>query len=301
MTVKPDIVGIGVCTLDHLMTVPHMPGDNVNMRGGQYAQQPGGLASCALVAASRLGARCKIISQVGDDEAGVAIRNELRSEGVDTSLLFTRRGRESHISLILVNEATGERSIMTRAPTGQPVALAEISRDAVIGAKVLFIDSQTELTLRAAQWAREAGMRVVLDPAAPYADMQAILSLTDVPIVPLPWAKAWMPGASPAAVAGALHKAGAYIAVVTLGERGSVICHAGGTAHIPAFPVDVVDTTGAGDAYHGAFLAALLEDWSPGRMARFASAVGSLNCRALGGRAALPSRAEVDALLAQHD
>ena len=67
---------------------------------------------------------------------------------------------------------------------------------------------------------------------------------------------------------------------------------------IPAFPVDVVDTTGAGDAYHGAFLYALLQDWDVPRMARFASAVGSLNCRAMGGRVALPTRSEVDHFLA---
>lgn len=298
MTVAPDIVGIGVCTVDHLMTVPHMPGDNVNMRGGRYIMQPGGLASCALSAASRLGARCKIISHVGDDDAGAYIRRQLRNEGVDASLLLTRSGAESHISLILVNENTGERSIMTRTPTGKAIAPSEIRRGDITAAKLLFIDNVNALTLQAATWAREAGMTVVLDPAAPYEKMRQILPLVDVPIVPQPWAKAWMPGQPPEHVAKALLDHGARIAVVTLGERGSVVAWRGGVAHIAAFPVDVVDTTGAGDAYHGGFMAALLEEaWTPAQMARFASAVGSLNCRALGGSAALPSRAEVDAVL----
>ena len=294
-----DIVGIGVCTVDHLMTVPHMPGDNVNMRGGQYIMQPGGLASCALSAAARLGARCRIISHVGDDDAGAYIRRQLQREGVDTSLLLTRDGGESHISLILVNETTGERSIMTRTPTGRAIAPDEIRREDIIAAKVLFIDNVNAVTVQAAQWAREAGMTVVLDPAAPYAVMRQILPLVDVPIVPKPWANAWMPGQPAENVALALHEAGARIAVVTLGERGSVVAWRGGVEQIDAFPVDVVDTTGAGDAYHGGFMAALLEEgWTPRQMARFASAVGSLNCRALGGSAALPKRAEVDAALA---
>lgn len=296
-----DIVGIGVCTVDHLMKVPHMPGNNVNMKASAYLRQPGGLASCALVAAARLGARTKIIALVGDDDAGQYIRSELESEGVDTSSLIARSGSESHISLILVDEWTGDRSIITRPPTGRPIALSEIRREDITAAKVLFIDDVSELTLQAARWAREANMNVVLDPARPYEIIKEVLPYVDVPIVPEQWAEAWMPGRPPEAVAEALCAEGAAIAAVTLGARGSVVSWEGGTRHIPAFPVDVVDTTGAGDAYHGAFMAALLEDWEVPRMARFAAAVGSLNCRAIGGRTALPARQEVDRFLTGFD
>ncbi|MDE2856265.1 MAG: PfkB family carbohydrate kinase [Chloroflexota bacterium] len=299
MSNAPDIVGIGVCTVDHLMTVPHMPGNNVNMKASSYLRQPGGLASCALVAAARLGARTKIIALVGDDADGQYIRHELESEGVDASQLIARAGGESHVSLILVDEGTGDRSIITRPPTGKPIALSEITREDITSAKALFIDDVTELTLQAARWAREANMKVVLDPARPYAIIKEILPYVDVPIVPQQWAEAWMPGRAPEAVAEALCEEGAAIAAVTLGARGSVVSWEGGTRHIPAFQVDVVDTTGAGDAYHGAFMAALLEDWEAPRMARFAAAVGSLNCRAIGGRTALPTRDEVDAFLRQ--
>ena len=299
MSNAPDIVGIGVCTVDHLMTVPHMPGDNINMKASMYLRQPGGLASCALVAAARLGARAKIIALVGDDAAGQYIRHELEGEGVDASKLIARAGSESHVSLILVDERTGDRSIITRPPTGRPIALGEITREDITAARVLFIDDVTELTLQAARWAREANMNVVLDPARPYEIIKEVLPYVDVPIVPEQWAEAWMPGRPPEAVAEALRAGGAAIAAVTLGARGSVVSWEGGTRHIPAFQVDVVDTTGAGDAYHGAFMAALLEEWDVPRMARFAAAVGSLNCRAMGGRTALPTRYEVDTFLSQ--
>ena len=297
MTRSPDIVGIGVCVVDHLMIVPHMPGNNVNMRSSIYLQQPGGLASCALVAAARLGASTKIIARIGDDDAGRYIRRDLESEGVDTSLLLERPGSESHVSLILVDENSGDRSIITRVPTGPPIGAHEISRGDITGANVLFIDNNTELTLQAARWAREAGMRVVLDPAQPYEEIAELLTFVDVPIVPQQWARAWMPDRPVEAIAEALQRAGAAIAVVTMGERGSLVCWDGGLEHIPAFPVNVVDTTGAGDAYHGGFMVALLQDWDVPAMARFASAVGSLNCRALGGRQALPTRQELDAYL----
>ena len=104
----------------------------------------------------------------------------------------------------------------------------------------------------------------------------------------------------PAAVAERLCDEGASIAIVTLGERGSVIFWERGIEEIPAFAVEVADTTGAGDAYHGAFMYALLQDWDVPRMARFASAVGSMNCRAIGGRSALPTRHEVEEFLAAH-
>ena len=294
-----DIIGIGVCTVDHIMTVPKMPGDNVNMRAGSYVRQPGGLASCALAAAAKLGARCKIIANIGADEDGRYIRQQLEAEGIDTSLLLTRPGSASHVSLILVNERTGERSIMTRLPTGEPVQAQEFKREDIASARVLFVDNINDATLQAAKWARDAGMRVLLDPARPYAEIKPLLRYVDVPIVPEAWARAWMPQQPPAAVTQRLRDDGAEIAVVTLGERGAVVSWGGETRAFPAYAVDVVDTTGAGDAYHGAFLYALLQGWDVPRMAQFAAAVGALNCRALGGRHALPTLAETDAFLAR--
>ena len=294
MATTPDIVGIGVCTVDHLVTVPRMPHRNENMRALNYRRQPGGLASCSLVAAARLGARTKIISRIGDDAIGDYIRRDLQSEGVDVSLLLEEAGSESHVSVILVDEGSGDRSIITRPPTGSAIRPTEIKREDLYGAQVLFVDNMTPATLQLAAWAREAGIKVVLDPALPYAGIKPLLALVDIPIVPEQWAKAWLPDQPPEEVARRLFDAGAEIAIVTLGERGAVVCWDEGLRRFHAYAVDVVDTTGAGDAYHGAFMYALLQGWDVPRMAKFASAVGSLNCRAMGGRSALPNRAEVD-------
>lgn len=293
----PDIVGIGVCTVDHIVTVPRMPQRNENMPALNYLRQPGGLASCALVAAARLGASTKIIGRIGDDENGDYIRRDLQGEGVDASQLLVGAGSESHVSVILVDEPTGERSIITRPPTGLAISPDEIKREDITGARVLFVDTISEVTMQAARWARDAGMTVVLDPARPYTAIKPLLEFVDVPIVPEAWAGAWLPG-EPEGAARRLFDEGASIAIVTLGERGSVVCWEGGMENIAAFEVEVADTTGAGDAYHGAFMYGLLQDWDAPRMARFASAVGSLNCRAMGGRNALPTRSDVDMFLA---
>lgn len=301
MTTAPDIVGIGVCTVDHLVTVPRLPHRNENMRALNYMRQPGGLASCSLVAAARLGAKTKIISRIGDDALGEYIRRDLESEGVDVSLLLEEAGSESHVSLILVDEGSGDRSIITRPPTGTAIGPAEIKRDDLAGARVLFVDNITPASMQLATWARKGDIKVVLDPAHSYAEIKPLLALVDVPIVPEQWARAWLPDEPPEAVARRLFDEGAEIAVVTLGERGAVVCWEQGLCEVPAYPVEVVDTTGAGDAYHGAFMYALLQGWDVPRMARFASAVGSLNCRAMGGRSALPTRDEVEQFMRRAD
>ena len=99
-----------------------------------------------------------------------------------------------------------------------------------------------------------------------------------------------------------LYHAGAKIAVVTLGERGSVVCWAWWYRYMcPLLRLMWWIQPARGDAYHGAFMYALLQDWEAPEMARFASAVGSMNCRAMGGRAALPTREEVDEFLETYD
>ena len=239
MSATLDIVGIGVCTVDHLVTVPRMPHRNENMKALNYTRQLGGLASISLIAAARLGARAKIISRIGDDDNGAYIRGVLQSEGLDVSQLLVEAGSESHVSVILVHQPTGDRSIITRPPTGEPISLGEIQRDVMTAARVLFVDDINDTTLQAARWAQAAGMKVVLDPARPYAEIKPLLSCVDVPIVPAYWAENLMPGKPPAAVAERLVGEGAEIAVVTLGERGAVVCWEGGTRAIPAYPVDV--------------------------------------------------------------
>lgn len=300
MTSYPDIVGIGVCTVDHLMQVPRMPLNNETMRAASYMRQTGGLASSALVAAARLGAKTKIIGRIGDDENGEFIRRVFADEGVDASHLLIEPGTDSHVSVILVNMQTGDRSIVSRPAAGRPIMPTDITREVITGAKVLFIDDVTPAAMQAAAWARAAGMWVVMDPFCPYPAAKAILPYVNAPIVPEHWARDWMPHQPPEAVVEALYNEGAEIAIVTLGARGCLVYSDEGLRTFPAYAVEVVDTTGAGDAYHGAFMYALLQNWDLERRVRFAAAVGSMNCRALGGRTALPTRAEVDAFLAEH-
>ena len=141
---SPDIVGIGICTVDHRLSVSQMPQYGLSIKASQHLQQSGGLVASALVAATRLGATSKIYARIGDDDEGEYIRKDLESENVDASKLIVEPNTHTHISMILVDSNTGERSFVSRWSTGSPIKLDEINREDITSAKILFLDNVTE-------------------------------------------------------------------------------------------------------------------------------------------------------------
>ncbi len=294
----PDVIGIGACTADMLFVVPQLPAFGRSWRASQYLRQSGGPVATALVTLARLGVSTRFVGRVGDDPEGMFIREEFRKEGVDVSRLMLEPNVFSRAVLVLVDQTTGERCFTSRRETNTPLALSDLDRQEIASAKVLHLDNADEASVQAAKWAKAAGVTVVLDGTWHSEVLtKSLLPLVDVPIVSEAFAQGWMPGASPEAIVQRLCEFGARIAVVTLGERGCVAKWEAGLLTFPAFPVDVVDTTGAGDAFHGGFIYGVLQDWSVEEIVRFASAVASLNCCQLGGRTGLPTVEEVHQFL----
>jgi ribokinase len=151
--------------------------------------------------------------------------------------------------------------------------------------------------LTAAQWMRDAGGIVVLDANRPRPRLDELLPLVDVLITNASFPEAVTGERDTAAAACELMRTGASTVVSTLGDNGCQCFTSDLSVHVPGFPVDVVDTTGAGDAFHGAFIYGLLQDWSLEQTAMFANAVAAVNCTALGGRPGLPTLQEVRAFL----
>ena len=294
----PDVIGIGTCTADMLFVVPQPPTYGRSWRASQYLRQSGGPVATALVTLARLGVSTRFIGRVGDDPEGVFIREEFQKEGVDVSRLMLEPNVLSRAVLVLVDQTTGERCFTSRRETNTPLTISDLNRQEIASAKILHLDDADEASVQAAKWAKAAEVTVVLDGTW-HSELitDRLLPLVDIPIVSEAFAQGWMPGALPEMVVQRLHEFGARIAVVTLGERGCVAKWEGGLLTFPAFPVDVVDTTGAGDAFHGGFIYGVLQDWSATEIIRFASAVASLNCRQLGGRSGLPILEEVNQFL----
>ena len=294
----PEVIGIGLCTVDLLFLLPQPPSCKGTMRAAAHLRQGGGPVPTALVTLARLGASTRFIARIGDDGDGAYIREEFEREGVDTSRLLVEADSLTRVTLVLVDQETGERGFTTRPDTCAPLAPEDIDPAEIAAARLLHLDDADEPCMQAAKWAQEAGTCVVFDGTWMHEKLEEFLPLVDVPIVSEPFVDEWMPGTPPAAVVERLCDLGAKVAVFTLGAKGCVARWDEKTWAFPSFPIEVVDTTGAGDAFHGGFIYGLLQEWEVEETIRFASAVAALNCRQLGGRTGLPTREAVEDFLA---
>ncbi|MGH2530753.1 MAG: carbohydrate kinase family protein [Thermomicrobiales bacterium] len=285
------IVGVGRPTVDRLIAVPHTPSFGAGMIVRSLGIFGGGPVATALVAARRLGWETALIARVGEDETGQEIIRGLATDGVDTELIAVDPAARGATSTILVDPA-GARSIL-HDPGGQtdPVIAAEIEA-AIRSSAGLMLERRTDAAMSAARIARDAGIPVLLDAGGHDADILDLVALATIVIASTYHAQKRR--LTPEAAARELHDLGVETAIVTLGEDGAIAIAGNTTHHQPAFPVDVVDTTGAGDIYHGAFFVAYLEGMPLPESMRFAAMAAALKCRQHGGRAGIPTRAELD-------
>jgi ribokinase len=264
-----------------------------------FAISGGGPVSTALVALARLGARTGYLGSVGDDDAGSNLRRAYAEEGIDTSHLRVRPGTRSPVCICLVQAGTGKRAILCYRGTTGEVQLEPADRLYITSALFLHLDAHhMDAAIAAAQWVHEAGGVVVLDANRTRPRLDELLPWVDVLITNahFPTAYTGEPVLEQAARS-LLSKTRAGLVVSTLGERGCLCITAEQESYVPGFQVPVVDSTGAGDAFHGAFIYGLLQGWTIERIATFANAVAAMNCTALGGRAGLPRLPEVEKFL----
>jgi len=298
------IVGVGLSTIDVLIRLREMPTFERGGRMSGFALQGGGPVATAMVAAARLGARVGYVGVAGTDETGDMKVRGLSSEGVDVSRMVRRPGPEKHIVCVYVHEETGERTfcgMRDRSPEW-PLKPEELDRAYVTSAPFLHLDGMgSDAAMQAARWAREAGRTVVFDGAkvtsGDRTHLCEFIELVDVLIggsgfVPaLTGERDWRAAGRKALAMGP------KIVVQTEGDQGSYTMTADGEFHVPAFKVPVLDTTGAGDVFHGAYIVGLLQGWDLHRVALFSTAVSAIKCGKLGGRAGIPTFAETLAFL----
>jgi len=308
----PPVVGLGYCPYDILAVVPHMPVfDDVRMtHASALAYDGGGPVGTALAAVARLGIPAGYIGVLANDREGRWLRELFIAERVDVSRLRMSDGAGTNVCLLLVEEETARRAIVCR-PQVSPATLTldEEDRRYVQAGRALHLDGQfLPAAIQAARWAREAGVPVCFDGNHPRPGLEELLPLVDWLVVAESFPRKATGQADPARAAEELLSLGPRLLVVTLGEAG---CQAWtraatpgaaprGPLTMPAFPVRAVDTTGAGDAFHGGFVYAMLQGWELPRVLAFANAVAGLNCQTLGGRRGLPDLPAVQALLQAH-
>ncbi len=298
-----DIVGLGMATLDVLVRLKDMPTWERGSRMSAFSFDGGGPVATAMVAAARLGAKVGFVGTAGNDEsADIKIRS-LTRHGVDVSHLMRRPTPEMQVVLVCVHEETGERVFSgLQRFWDWSLRPEELDRDYITSAKFLHLDgSHPEAARQAAIWMHEAGKLVMYDGAKvgtrARPAMGDLMRHVDILICGSGFAQA-LTGVEGIWEAGrAALKAGPRVVVQTEGEDGAYTVTADDEFHTPAFKVNVVDTTGAGDVFHGAYLVGLLRGWDLRRTALFSTAVSAIKCGALGGRAGIPNYDQAIAFL----
>ena len=282
------ITGIGYCGMDYLCRVPHVPHDD-KVELLESLIQGGGPCATAIVAAARLGADAAFGGTVGDDARGDQIMRGFADEGVDTRDVKVRRGAESPAGFCWIEQKSGTRSIAWTHGTARPLGPREIDHDRIAASHVLHLDGhQTQAALAAATLARSRGVLVSIDAGTLVPDIEALLARCDLVIASEKFAARSTGEASPGRALKKLFAGPCRFAAVTLGKAGSIGFDGKRLYKCPAFKVDVVDTTGAGDVYHGAFIFAYARGNTWEACMRFATAVAALKCTKFGGRTGIP-------------
>ncbi len=284
------VVCVGLSCLDHVWRVERFPPVASRTDASDYRVQGGGPAATAAVAAARLGVRAELVALHGDDAAGETLLAELAGHGVEVSAVRRLPGALSFVSAVLVAR-NGERWIFPYRGRGlqdDPAWLAGVS---FAGAGALVIDLRhPRLCRAAAESARAEGVAVVAD----YGNLRHFehAHLADHLLVSRECAAELLGRDEPAAALTRLRQRSDQVVGITLGADGVLLDDGSDTVRLLAPTVEAVDTTGAGDVFHGAYAAGLARGFAARQAAAYAVAVAAMACRTFGARTGIPSDAE---------
>lgn len=295
-----DILVVGSINADLVVRAPRFPAPGETLSGEDLKIIPGGKGANQAVAAARQGSSVAMVGRVGNDSFGPDLIGNLKQNGVDTTHVMTDPQSASGTAIIVV-DANGQNSIVLSPGGNGRVTKEDLNPVAFAQYKLLLLQLEipVQTVLAAARRAKESGVRVILNPAPAYPLPDELFSLSDV-IVPNEPELSMLTGESvhdmPSAenAARALLGRGAKNVVVTLGSRGALIVNHELTRHVPAFQVEVVDSTAAGDAFIGGFASALLQDRSIEEAVRYGCGCGALAATKFGAQPSLPTREEVE-------
>jgi sulfofructose kinase len=299
--VKP-IICVGHAALDFVYRIEAFPPVPTKVRSLEHIESGGGMAANAAATIARLGGLVELWSRTGADSAGERIHAFLEQEGVDIRHVRTYEGARSSTSAVIV-DGKGERLIIGERDHAMSMDASWLPLERVAEAAAVVSDLRwVEGTRAAFTAARAAGVPTLLDAdLGGGGSLDEFLCLADYAIFSGPALDAFAAGASEQERLKRVLALGVRLAGVTRGAAGYTWASAEGQGgHQPAFATEIVDTTGAGDAFHGAFAWALAQGHTFADCARIAAAVSALKCRRLGARSGLPTLEELNSFLKAH-
>jgi sulfofructose kinase len=295
-----DIVGLGLNATDTVIRVREFPALGGKERLLSSSMQAGGQIATALVTCQRLGLWARYIGKLGDDLGGRFQLASLRHEGMDLKYVGVARHTPNQLAYIVVDEATGERTVFWDRHPRLTIKPSELRPEALRGARALLIDGcDVDACFTAARWARAQGIPVVADLDTVYKKVEKLFPFIDYMIASANFLPALTGDDDPFRVLEYMAREfGMPVPGMTLGRDGALVLCKGRFHYSPGFVVETVDTTGAGDVFHGAFIYGLVSGWEMHRTLEFANAMAGLNCTALGARGGISTRAKAEKLMA---
>lgn len=297
-----DVAGVGLNATDTIIRLPHFPSSDSKVEILSAEVLPGGQVASAMVACQAWGLQTRYVGKVGDDAAARMQRDELARAGVESHLVEAS-ATSSQIAFILVDQRSGERTVLWKRDPRLELQANELQRDWVVRSRLLLVDGHdTASAVMAARWAREAGIPVVADLDNLYTGVEGLLEHTDFMIssreFPARLLKVKDPLKSLPMIS---QRFGCKLCAVTLGMEGVLAWDGNRFHYTPAFRVDAVDTTGAGDIFHAGFLFGMSQGWQLDRILEFGCAAAALNCTAPGARGGIRPLKEIVAMMQAGD
>lgn len=293
-----DVVGLGLNAVDFLCIVPYYPKFNTKVEMLEFNKQGGGQIATAMVALSRWGISTSYIGKIGDDELGKFTIQELRKEKVDIKNVVIEKGAASQFAFIIIDKKSGERTIVWKKEDKTLMRPSDIKKEDITSGYILHLDGhEIEAALQGAKWAKEEGVKIVLDAESTKKGTDKLIRLTDVLITSEDFPKKFLGIKDLKKALKVMHSMGPEIVVITRGKNGAVALTNEEYITSAGFPVNTKDTTGAGDIFHAGFIYGLIKRWSINRTLLFANASSALKCRELGGRKGIASLKEINSFL----
>lgn len=299
---KGIILVVGSLNMDLVVQAPRHPAVGETILGGEFRTFPGGKGANQAVAASRLGARVRMIGRLGADNFGEALLLTLKNDGVDTQFISRDPTTATGVALITVS-AAGKNTIVVAPGANAQLSIQDLEAAGAAFQTAQILVTQLESPLpvikRAVELARQYGVKTILNPAPAQPLEAKLLEQIDY-LIPNEHELALLSGSADLKIGiGKLQQLGVKNLIVTLGESGVTVVQGKQSHHIPAFKVEAVDTTAAGDAFIGAFAVALSQGLDVFQAARWGNAAGALATTLPGAQPSLPNRNALEELVAR--
>ncbi|MBN9309187.1 ribokinase [Devosia sp.] len=305
---RAPVAVLGIFVADLAFRALRLPLMGETILGQGFKDGPGGKGSNQVIAAARAGGDARMITRIGRDTFGDMARKAWAADGVDTSAVIIDDTAPTGAAFIFVSTETGNNAIIVESGAAANLSPADVAaaERIIATSKVLLtqFEQPVETAMAGLALARRHGVTTILNPAPAVQVDDAIYTLCDY-VTPNETEAATLTGLKVETEAEALVAAkefvrrGAKNALITLGDKGALLHGEAGTHMVPAFKVArVVETTGAGDAFNGGFAVALAEGQSPVEAIRFGCATAGISVQRPGTAPSMPTRAEIEALLA---